>query len=56
MKVLFIYQITPHFHVLPTPRQRQWRVEGWGRTGRPPRASKAGEHPKSDTTKCKCCN
>jgi len=28
----------------------QWRAEG-GRTGRRPRASKAGGHPKSEITK-----
>jgi len=29
----------------------QWRAEGGGRTGRWPRASKAGGHPKSEITK-----
>jgi len=31
----------------------QWRAEGGGRMGRWPRASKAGGHPKSKTTKIK---
>ena len=31
----------------------QWRAEGGGRTGRRPRASKAGGHPKSEITNVK---
>jgi len=34
------------------PNPKQWRAE-WGRTGRRPRASKAGRHPKSEITKFK---
>jgi len=30
---------------------KQWLAEGGGRTGRRPRASKTGRHPKNEVTK-----
>jgi len=36
--------------------REQWRAEGGRRTGRRPRASKAGGIQREKLQKCKCCN